>query len=410
MRVHSKEVRLNEEIPFWFNPYNQLFDKIYGEHIKEIKEDVGNIKTIIIGSYNKREELDEIHFSINELHDLISVMGHEVVKIIIQRTDRGITNTYIGTGKAKEVKTYIEEHKIAYVVCNHELTPVQYRNLYTLLGVPVADRTMIVLELFKRNAKTNEARLQVKVAEYKYLLPRINSLSIGKHDEGRKNGAFLSKGSGESAYDLTQRRIKERIKQLEKEIEHRKVSRRSQKKSRENCFKVVLVGYTNAGKTTLVNALTMSNFKVSNNVFETLDSFYRKLSDTYNARVSQDIIIADTVGFMSDLPSTWFEGFASTVNEIKEADLLLHVIDLSNDYIEKYIDVVNKVLLQIGVDEQRVLYVFTKKDKSSNEPRIQQLILNYQPNICISTYNKEDIILVHDLIIERCKKKGDEVH
>lgn len=402
MKSSSKRVRPSEEVPFWFNPYNELYEKVFNDN------NVGGggffeqeeVLVLNVGAYLKKFPKDDIDFSMGELHQLISSLNHKCIDSIVQRTDKNNNTTYIGKGKALELKEIAESKGVSYIVCNHELTPVQFRNLYSLINVPIVDRTMIVMELFRRQAKTQEAKLQVQMIEYKYMLPRISSILMARGDGDRKHGGFFTKGKGETVYELTQRKIKDKIKIIERNIEKLKKSKDTQKKLRKNEFKVVLVGYTNAGKTTIMNSLTQNEFGVSSKVFQTLDTVYRKMPYINEEQFSKNILVADTVGFMSDLPSTWLEGFASTINEIENADLLIHVVDISNKYYEKHIKNVDIILNEVGIGEKRKLYAFNKIDGIENKDEMYHMFEDYNDKIFMSAANKDDINELRKQIIE----------
>lgn len=410
MKSTSKGVEFNEEVPFWFNPYNELYSKIYVTNKNNLRDqkitkEKNEIRVVIIGAYIKSVEKEKLDFSIGELEELILALGHEKKGVFIQRLDKMCKNNYIGIGKAEEIKKFVMKNNINYAACNHELTPGQFRTLYDLLNIPIVDRTMIVLELFKRQVKTDIAKKQVQITEYKYMLPRISSIMISKYNQGRENGAFFSKGSGETTYELTRRYIKERIKKLEKEIKYNDIAIGIQRKLRDNCYKVVLVGYTNAGKTTIMNSLTRSEFEVSSSVFETVGSFFRKMNNVYNNEIGRNIIITDTVGFMSDLPSTWLKGFDSTIQELLCADLLLHIIDVSNKFCNWHIQIVDELLNKLNVKKDHYIYVFNKMDVVYDKECLNEMKRKFTPNICISANKLVDINKLHNLIIDMAKSE-----
>ena len=403
MKSSSKRVRESEEVPFWFNPYNELYGKVFDDSDEDNRDYIlgGEISVLLVGSYLNKIPKEDIDFSISELQQLINSLNHKCIDRIIQRVSKNNNATYIGKGKALELKDIAEEKRISYIVCNHELTPVQFRNLYNLINIPIVDRTMIVMELFRRQAKTQEAKLQVQLIEYRYMLPRISSILMSRGDGDRQNGGLFTKGKGETVYELTQRRIKDKMKVTERNIEKLRKSKNIQKKLRENEFKVVLVGYTNAGKTTIMNYLTKNEFGVSSSVFETLDTVYRKMPYMhYDDKIKKQILIADTVGFMSDLPSTWLEGFTSTIDEIKSANLLMHVVDISNKYYEKHIQKVDMILNEVGIGDKLKLYVFNKVDGVQDKSEIYHMLESYRDYIFISAMNKDDVNALRTKIIK----------
>lgn len=341
-------------------------------------------KAIIVGV---NIDYDDFESSMIELRELAIACDINVIDKITQNLDAINSSLYIGTGKADEIKERINELGANLVIFNDELSPSQLKNLQKILNVPILDRTSLILEIFARRAKSKEAKLQVEVAKLKYMLPRL----IGLHSSlGRQGGSssVSNKGSGEKKLELDRRKIEDEITKLNKELKEIEKEREIQKRLRQNSGipLVALAGYTNAGKSTLMNAFVTTylqdeNKKVEekNMLFATLDTTVRKITLEDN----KSFLLSDTVGFISKLPHHLVKAFRSTLEEIVDADLIIHVIDYSDKNHEKHIQVTNETLKQIGVIDVPIIYVYNKSD----------LVLNHIPvvnddKIYISASNK----------------------
>lgn len=321
-------------------------------------------KAIIVG-LNQRND-SEYDRSMKELENLAHACGLEVVDAIVQKSHNINGATYIGSGKVDEVRISVEHHHANRVIFNHELSPTQLRNLERLIDVSVQDRTALILEIFSHRARTREAKMQVALAEMQYMLPRLagSYTSLGRQSGGV--GTY-NKGSGEKKINLDKRRVEQRITELKKSLDGVQSERHTQRKKRQRSTfpSVALVGYTNAGKSTLMNAFLSSNHaQVSKHVlqkdmlFATLDTSVRQVTLFNNRK----ILLSDTVGFVSDLPHGLVKAFGSTLEEVVEADLLLHVIDISNPDYEMQKEVTEQTLKEIGVVDIPILNVFNKSD------------------------------------------------
>lgn len=291
-------------------------------------------------------------------------------------------------------------------MCNDEITPVQFRQLMDEVKVPVIDRTLIALELFARHSYSKESKLQVQSAQMKYLLPRINSISAFSKNVGdRKNGAFFNRGRGESVYELNQRKIKERIIGLEKEIKRSRNSKVVQSKKRENAYKVILAGYTNAGKTSIMNRLTNHQFEVNDQMFVTTFSRFRKIGVLHG----RDVLLGDTVGFVTKLPSTWLEGFESTIQDISSADLILNVMDATDTFRKFKEKTVREILAQLKIENKKIVNVFNKTDGLREE---QIVLLKKEQGkedcIFVSSLKKKDMVYLKEKVWEVLNNRQDE--
>ena len=304
----------------------------------------------------------DINYEMEELKNLANACDIDCADTLIQKLDSFNPRTYIGKGKIEELKIMINSTDATLVIFNDELTPSQIENLEDELDVSIFDRTFIILEIFKRRARTKEALLQVEMASLKYSLPRLKGLRKGL---SRQGGSGLNKGKGETQLELDRRITEDKINEIKKELKLLSQNRQNQRKKRNNSnlFKVSLAGYTNAGKSTLLNSLLKkqkSDFKVFERdmLFATLEA-QTKLIETDKV----NFLLTDTVGFISKLPHNLVEAFKSTLEEITEADLILHVVDSSNINYQNQIEVTNQVLNDLGCKSIPILYCFNKIDK-----------------------------------------------
>lgn len=327
---------------------------------------------LLIGVQQRGHTTHDVEDSLEELAQLTSTAGGRVVGHFICRQDRPYAGLFIGTGKAEEIASWIEEHKPATVIFDDDLSPAQGRNLEKVFKVKVIDRTQMILDIFAQHARTREGCLQIELAQLDYLLPRLRRMWT--HLERQKGGIGMH-GPGESQLETDRRRIEERIARLRKELaqvrRHRYELRRGRR--RHGWALASLVGYTNAGKSTLLNALTGANVKAYDQLFATLDPTTRQIRLPNN----QSMLMTDTVGFIRKLPHGLVESFKATLEEVAEADLLVHVIDASHPQVEAQIKAVNEVLEEIGAGDKPVVAVLNKIDTDvgrSNWPRLARAL------------------------------------
>ena len=333
-----------------------------GDEMEEIIQ-----RAILVGvDLNNDKNFD---YSVEELKNLAEACSVQVVGVLTQKLERVNPACYIGTGKVDEVAMLVQQHDANLVIFNDELSPSQIRNLEHGLQCKVIDRTILILDIFASRAKTREAQLQVEVAQLKYMMPRLIGLNASL---SRQAGGIGSKGPGEKKLELDRRRIEEQVHKLNKELDSLVLARQNQRKLRKrNSTPVVaLVGYTNAGKSTTMNALlTVSNAQAEKSVFEknmlfaTLETSTRQIQLPDN----KQFLLTDTVGFVSKLPHQLVKAFRSTLEEVTEADLLLHVVDLSHPEFQTQIEITNKVLDELGVKETPMVYVYNKADLIEDE-------------------------------------------
>lgn len=309
----------------------------------------------------------EFEASISELRELAKTLGFKVVETFFQKRSSFDTAAYLGLGKREEIHNYIAEagqagaNAIDALFVDHEISPSQARNLELAVGCEVMDRTMVILEIFHRNARTRAARAQVEIARLGYMAPRLREMAKLAGPQGRQRSGAGGRGAGESHTELDKRKIRDRIAELEQEIVALEVERKTQRarrQERQALANVALVGYTNAGKSTLMRALTGSDVLVENKLFATLDTTVRALYPDSVPRV----LVSDTVGFIKNLPHGLVASFKSTLDEALDASLLLHVIDASDPGFERQLAVTDAVLAEIGAGDVPRIRVFNKLD------------------------------------------------
>lgn len=311
-------------------------------------------RTAIVGIVTQNQSEEKLNEYLDELEFLTFTAGGEVVKRFSQKTDKPHPKTFVGTGKLEEIKTYIKEHDINSVIFDDELTPSQQKNITRELDCKVLDRTNLILDIFAQRAETSYARTQVELAQCIYLLPRLTGMWT--HLE-RQRGGIGMRGPGETEIETDRRIVRDRISLLKEKIKIIDKQMSTQRGNRGAMVRVALVGYTNVGKSTLMNAVGKSEVFVENKLFATLDTTVRK-----TVIKNLPFLLSDTVGFIRKLPTQLVDSFKSTLDEVREADLLLHVVDISHPEFEDHIAAVNKILLDIKSADKPTIMVFNKID------------------------------------------------
>ncbi|MFH1119301.1 MAG: GTPase HflX [Bacteroidota bacterium] len=309
---------------------------------------------VLVGLITGRQDEARVNETLDELDFLFDTAGGNAVRRFIQKLDKPDTRTFVGSGKLEEIKTYIKTENVGTVVFDDELSPSQLRNIEKELECKVLDRTTLILDIFARRARTATARTQVELAQLQYLLPRLSRMWT--HLEKQRGGIGM-RGPGEKEIETDRRIIRDKISLLKeklKDIDKQKITQRS---GREKLVRVALIGYTNVGKSTLMNLLSKSDVFAENKLFATLDTTVRKVVID-----NLPFLLTDTVGFIRKLPHSLVESFKSTLDEVREADLLLHVVDISHPGFEDQIEVVNQTLAEIKVADKPVMMVFNKVD------------------------------------------------
>lgn len=322
---------------------------------------MGIEKAILIGAALKSEKNNKLNEYLDELEFLAETAGVKTLKRFTQNMDSFNKKTFIGSGKINEVIEYAENNEIDTIIFDEELTPSQLKNLNKLIDVKIIDRTNLILDIFANRAKTAVAKTQVELAQYEYLLPRLSGMWT--HLE-RQRGGIGMRGPGEKEIETDRRIVRDRITKLKNDLKKIDKQKSVQRKNRGKNVRVALVGYTNVGKSTLMNLLTKSDVFAENKLFATLDTTVRKI-----AIGNLPFLLTDTVGFIRKLPHSLVEAFKSTLDEVREADVLVHVVDISHSEFEEQIEVVNKTLFEIGAVDKKQIVVFNKIDSYSFIPQ-----------------------------------------
>ena len=334
------------------------------EKLKEV--DVLQEKAILVGVNLRNDK--HFEYSMEELTNLAEALNVEVVGVVTQNLERVTPSHYVGTGKIEEIKSFYDEAQANLVIFNDELSPSQIRNLERDLETKVIDRTMLILDIFGRRAKTREAQMQVELAQLQYMLPRLVGLHASlSRQGGGTGGGFKNRGAGETKLELDRRKIEDQISKIKKELEQVKEQRETQRKQRrKNAVPVVsIVGYTNAGKSTIMNQLLAKIGQEDHKQVFEKDMLFATLETSVRYIELQDkksFLLTDTVGFVSKLPHHLVKAFRSTLEEARDADLLLHVVDVSNAEHGFMMDVTNKTLQAVGVEGIPTIYVYNKAD------------------------------------------------
>jgi GTP-binding protein HflX len=322
-----------------------------------IETNIPREKAILIGILNHGQDESEVEDFLEELSFLAETAGAEPVKRFIQKLDTPNARTFVGSGKILELAQFVSENKIDIAIFDDELTPSQLRNIEDALGCRILDRTNLTLDIFAQRARTSHARTQVELAQYQYLLPRLTGMWT--HLERQRGGIGL-RGPGETEIETDRRVIRDRISFLKDQLKKIDTQMVTQRKNRGKMIRVSLVGYTNVGKSTVMNLLSKSEVFAEDKLFATLDTTVRKV-----VIGNLPFLLSDTVGFIRKLPTDLIESFKSTLDEVREADLLVHIVDISHPAFEDQIKVVNSTLKDLGVSEKPLIIVFNKIDAFS---------------------------------------------
>ncbi|HSH72186.1 MAG TPA: GTPase HflX [Methylophilaceae bacterium] len=356
----------------------------------------------------------ELEASLSELRELAKTLGYEVVHTFVQKRSGFDITGYLGVGKREEIRSYVSalneteeaapgSRYIDAVLVDHEISPSQARNLEKEVGCEVMDRTMVILEIFHRNARSRAARAQVEIARLGYMAPRLREAAKLAGPQGRQRSGAGGRGGGESHTELDRRKIRDRIAELQQEIvvmDGERRTQRARRQERQGLAGVALVGYTNAGKSTLMRALTGSEVLVANKLFATLDTTVRAIYPESVPRV----LVSDTVGFIKNLPHGLVASFKSTLDEALDASLLLHVIDASDPGFERQLEVTDKVLEEIGADVVPRIRVFNKIDYVGDATAQAEceaaLRLRYPDCVVMSARRPDEVAMLRQKIVE----------
>lgn len=347
-------------------------------------------KAILVAKVSDLEELEELKL-------LSKTAGVKVQNVLLFGGEPDPAS-FLRSGKLEELKYLVMEQKVDLVIFNNDLSPVQLRNIEKEIPVRIVDRTMLILDIFAQHARTKEGKIQVELAQLEYLLPRLT----GRGETlSRLGGGIGTRGPGETKLEIDRRKIRKRIHTLKKELEEIKREREIQRKQRLNLPQIALVGYTNAGKSTLFNLLTGANVRVEDLLFATLDPTVRKV----NFKNNWEVLISDTVGFIRNLPEELLTAFRATLEEIYYVDLVLHVIDISDKDFRKQIEVVESILENMGIEDKPIIRVYNKIDLLSKEEiRYLKQELDYKPSVFISAKEGIGVEKLKDLIANELLK------
>ncbi len=367
------------------------------------KKEIFYEKVILIGIITQAQSQEKVEEYLAELAFLANTAGAEVKKHFTQKLDKPLPKTFIGTGKLEEIKAYIEKHDIDIAIFDDELSPAQQKNLERILEIKIMDRTLLILDIFAQRAQTSYARTQVELAQYQYLLPRLTGMWT--HLE-RQRGGIGMRGPGETEIETDRRIIRDKISLLKKKLVSIDKQMATQRSNRGKMVRAALVGYTNVGKSTLMNVLSKSDVFAENKLFATLDTTVRKVV-VHNI----PFLLTDTVGFIRKLPTQLIESFKSTLNEVTEADLLIHVVDISHPNFEEHMQTVQEILGEIKAGDKQTIIVFNKIDLRQNETDfdVEQLEKSWisksnNASIAISAANKTGVDRLKDTLYNEVRK------
>ncbi len=321
---------------------------------KEKKPDDRPERAVLIGLITPAQNKEKVEEYLNELDFLVETAGGVVVRRFVQKLNYPNPQTYVGSGKLEEVFQYVKAEDVDLVVFDDELGPSQLRNLEKVLECKILDRTNLILDIFASRAQTAHAKVQVELAQYQYLLPRLTRMWT--HLERQRGGIGL-RGPGETEIETDRRIIRDKISLLKKRLIEIDKQKATQRKNRGKLVRVALVGYTNVGKSTIMNLLSKSDILAENKLFATLDTTVRKV-----VIENLPFLLSDTVGFIRKLPTGLIESFKSTLDEVRESDILIHIIDISHPEFEDQIKTVNETLTEIGAGDKDIIMVFNKID------------------------------------------------
>jgi GTP-binding protein HflX len=356
-----------------FAKLSTLFLAYMIEH-NTIKSETAVLVTLV----NQNQPLHKAEEYLSELAFLAETLGIETKKSFYQKLDSPDTNTFVGTGKLAEIKAYVKAHQIDTIIFDDELSPRHVRNLERELecekeGIAIFDRSTLILEIFKYRAQTAQAKTQVELARYQYLLPRLTRMWTHL---SRQRGGIGQRGAGEKEIETDRRLVRDRIALLKEKLKKIEQQDQTRRKERDKIVRVALVGYTNVGKSTLMRLLTKADVFAENKLFATVDATVRKVKWE-----GIPFLLTDTVGFIRKLPTTLIESFKSTLQEVVEADVLVHVVDISHPAFEEHIRVVNQTLLEIKAANKPTLLVFNKIDQHKADLQIGRNYIIYPPSL-----------------------------
>jgi len=350
-----------------------------------IETSVSKDKALLIGVVHGQQTVAEVEENLEELALLAKTAGANVVGEIIQKRSKIHASLYVGKGKTEEIVAKVAMLKVNLVIFDDELSPAQTKNLQKAIEkVRIIDRSSLILDIFVRHAKSKESKTQVELAQLQYLLPRLTG--AWTHLERQRGATSTRGGMGETQIEVDRRIVRNKISALKVELDKIEKQRNTRRKNRDEMFKVALVGYTNAGKSSLMNLLSDADVLVEDKLFATLDTTVRKINV-----LEHEILLSDTVGFIHKLPHHLVASFKSTLQEVRHADLILKVIDLSSPQYERHLETVNEVLMDLGVAENETLTVFNKIDVVTDPQILNSAQRDYENSVPISVVQQINI-------------------
>src|SRR6516162_604751 len=352
----------------------------------ETRPEKSHERAVLVGLEKRGVSKWDLQDSLEELAELANSAGAEVVDTITQKLERPTAPYYIGKGKAESLKPALQDRQVTSVIFDDELSPAQGRNLENLLSRKVLDRTQLILDIFAQRARSREGRLQIELAQLQYLLPRLTRMW---HHLSRQTGGIGTRGPGETQLEVDRRRVQERIARLERELESVRKTRAIQRQGRKRHQWPVaaVVGYTNAGKSTLLNLLTEADVVAEDKLFATLDPTTR----SFVLPNKQRVLLTDTVGFLRKLPHTLIESFKATLEEVSEADLLIHIVDLSHPRVDEQMEAVDGVIKDLDAYGKQTLIVFNKIDNLPNRELAESYTKRFPGSVAISARTGEAV-------------------
>jgi GTPase len=352
----------------------------------EIRPKKNHERAVLVGLEQAGVSKWDLQDSLAELRELANSAGAEVVDTVTQKLRKPTAPYYIGKGKAESIKDSLQDRQVTSVIFDDDLSPAQGRNLELLLARKVLDRTQLILDIFAQRARSREGRLQIELAQLQYLLPRLTRMW---GHLSRQTGGIGMRGPGETQLEVDRRRVQERIARLERELESVRKTRAVQREGRKRHHWPVasVVGYTNAGKSTLLNLLTGAEVVAENRLFATLDPTTR----SFVLPNKQRVLLTDTVGFLRKLPHTLIESFKATLEEVHEADLLIHVVDLSHPRVDEQMEAVDKVIKELDAFGKQTLIVFNKIDKLEDRELAEAYLGRFPGSVAISARTGESV-------------------
>jgi GTP-binding protein HflX len=381
--------------------------------IEPISTDIQQETAILVAIATFDQSAEKVQEYIDELEFLASTLGVETVGRFTQKIDKPDPRTFVRKGKAEEIREYVRAKEVDLVIFDDDLSPSQLRNLEQLFKCRIYDRSLLILDIFLQRAQTAQAKTQVELARYQYLMPRLTRMWT--HLERQRGGTGTRGGAGEKEIETDKRMIRDQISVLKGRLEKINKQNITQRKSRANIVRVSLVGYTNVGKSTLMNLLSKSNVHAEDKLFATVDATVRKVVID---RIP--FLLSDTVGFIRKLPHHLIESFKSTLDEVAESDILLHVVDISHPSYQDQMEVVETTLRDIGAGDKPTILVFNKMDRIKSDPeyadeegnfsleRLQESLMHQagrQDNVYISAANKQNIDELREKLIEKVKAR-----